>query len=171
MKAKIGLIAKDRFVKENYDPIIQNAFEEVVFKTVPHMYILAMEEYIDGYYFDVVFNDMADYNDGLVYYLIPLEIIPYIKHYSGYVAICRHDLIFDVVLQYDDVIVEGETLRVPSNVIKMLPCCSTRYDEEAVMVLDAVIENWNVSNPDKAINFQYMFQNLGDFMNFRNGQI
>ena len=168
MKAKIGLIAKDRFVKENYDPVIQNAFEEVAFKTLPYMYLLAMDKYIDGYDFDVVFNDVADYNDGLVYYLIPLEIMPYIKHYSGYVAICRHDLAFDVVLQYDEVIVEGETLRVPSNVIKMLPCCSTYYNPEAVQVLEAIIENWNVSNPTKQINFQFMFNTYGEFQNFVN---
>ena len=67
--------------------------------------------------------------------------------------------------------VEGVDVLVPSNQIKMIPCNCTHWSDEGLMVLEAVIENWNTSVPNKQINFQYAFESFDLFKQFRDEQI
>ncbi len=105
------------------------------------------------------------------YFLIPLDLVPNIAHYAGFVYQTFPELIFDVVLQSQTITVEGTDVSVPSNQVKLIPCCCTHWTDEGLMLLDAVIENWNTSVPNKTINFQYSFESFDLFKAFRDEQI
>ena len=113
---------------------------------------------------DLTFTDPSNH----VYYIIPLEIVGRIKQYSGYVMKTYPELIFDVTLASEEIVVENTTIVIPKNQIRMLPCSSRYYSPEAVQLLDAIIELWNYDNPEKQINFQYMFNSYAELMAFIN---
>ena len=113
---------------------------------------------------EFIYTDASNH----VYYIIPLEIIGRIKQYSGYVIKTYPELIFDVTLASEEIVIESTTLIIPRNQIWMLPCSSRYYTNEAVQLLDAIIELWNVDNPDKQVNFQYKFNSYAELMAFIN---
>ena len=100
------------------------------------------------------------------YFLIPIELIPQIKHYSEWVKMTYPDLVFDVTLMKDEVVVKGTTFNIPSSTLKMIPCSVTRWVDEGVQLLDAVVENWNYSVPSKQINFEVKFESYAELMEF-----
>ncbi len=105
------------------------------------------------------------------YFLIPLDLVPNIAHYAGFVKETFSELIFDVILDKQTISVEGVDIEVPTNQVKLIPCNCTHWTEEGLMLLDAVIENWNTSNPNKVINFQVKFESFEEFKTFRDGHI
>jgi len=109
-----------------------------------------------------------EYSDPLnyKYFLIPIELIPQIKHYSEWVKMTYPDLVFDVTLTKDEVVVEGTTFNIPSSTLKMIPCSVTRWVDEGVQLLDAIVENWNYSVPSKQINFDVKFESYSELMEF-----
>ena len=113
------------------------------------------------------------YDDSLnyKYFLIPTELIPNISHYAGFVKKAYPDMIFSVVLSNEDLVVENEAIKVVTSSLSMIPCAVTRWTEEGLMVLDAVIENWNISVPSKAINFNVKFESYNELMSFRDANI
>ena len=100
------------------------------------------------------------------YFLIPIELVPQIKHYSEWVKMTYPDLVFDVTLTKDEVVVEGTTFNIPSSTLKMIPCSVTRWVDEGVQLLDAIVENWNYSVPSKQINFDVKFESYSELMEF-----
>ena len=105
------------------------------------------------------------------YFLIPLDLVPYISHYADFVKEAYPELIFDVVVESRAIEVEGTSVIIPHKQIKVIPCSCTHWSDEGLELLDAVIENWNVTYPDKQINFQVAFESFEEFENFRNEQI
>ena len=105
------------------------------------------------------------------YFLIPLDLVPYISHYSDFVKEAYPELIFDVVVENRTIEVEGVDVLIPHKQIKVIPCSCTRWTDEGVDLLDAIVENWNVTYPDKQIDFQVAFESFEEFENFRNEQI
>ena len=100
------------------------------------------------------------------YFLIPTELIPNISHYAGFVKKAYPDMIFSVVLSNEDLVVENEAIKVVTSSLSMIPCAVTRWTDEGLMVLDAVIENWNISVPSKIINFDVKFESYNELMAF-----
>ena len=80
-------------------------------------------------------------------------------------------MMFSVILNSEDLVVENETIKVVTNTLSMIPCAVTRWTDEGLMVLDAVVENWNHTVPSKAINFDVKFESYNDLMAFRNANI
>lgn len=113
---------------------------------------------------DFVYTDLSNH----VYYILPLEIVGRIKQYSGYVMKTYPELIFDVTLASEEIVVESTTLIIPRNQIRMLPCSSRYFADDAVPLLDAIIELWNYDNPTKQVNFQYKFNSYAELMAFIN---
>lgn len=105
------------------------------------------------------------------YFLIPLDLVPYISHYSDFVKEAYPELIFDIIVENRTLQVEGADVVIPHKQIKVIPCSCTRWSDEGLELLDAVIENWNVTYPDKQINFQVAFESFEEFENFRNEHI
>ena len=105
------------------------------------------------------------------YFLIPLDLVPNIAHYADFVKETFPELIFDVILDKQVITVEGVNVEVPVNQVKMIPCNCTRWTEEGLQLLDAVIENWNTSNPTKLITFQVKFESYEEFKVFRDGHV
>lgn len=105
------------------------------------------------------------------YFLIPLDLVPNIAHYAGFVKDTFPELIFDVILDKQDITVEGVNVEVPVNQVKMIPCNCTRWTDEGLQLLDAVIENWNTTHPNKLINFQVKFESYDEFKVFRDGHV
>jgi hypothetical protein len=111
------------------------------------------------------------YENEYKYFLIPLDLVPNIAHYAGFVYQTFPELIFDVVLERQTITVEGVDVDVPVNQIKMIPCNCTHWSDEGVQLLEAVTENWNTSVPNKTINFPVAFESFDLFKAFRDEQI
>lgn len=111
-----------------------------------------------------------EYDDPLnyKYFLIPTELISNIKHYAGFVKKAYPELMFSVILNSEDLVVENETIKVVTNTLSMIPCSVTRWTDEGLMVLDAVVENWNHTVPSKLISFNVKFESYNELMAFRN---
>jgi len=105
------------------------------------------------------------------YFLIPVELVPNIAHYADFVKETFPELIFDVVLDRQTIPVEGVNVEVPTNQVKMIPCNCTRWTEEGLALLDAVIENWNTTYPTKLIDFQVKFESYEEFKAFRDEHV
>ena len=100
------------------------------------------------------------------FFILPLDLIPQIAHYSDWVKEAYPEKIFDVVLDKKEVIVEGQSVTIPTNILKMIPCGITKFNEEGEMLLEAVIENWNTQIPSKRIDFGVKFYKLDDLNAF-----
>lgn len=100
------------------------------------------------------------------YFILPLDLVPAIKHYSDWVKEAYPEKIFDVVLASDEIEVEGQMVTVPTNILKMIPCGITAFNEEGEILLEAVIESWNTQAPNKAIDFNVKFYSLTELDNF-----
>lgn len=100
------------------------------------------------------------------YFILPLDLVPAIKHYSDWVKEAYPEKIFDVVLGIEEIEVEGQMVTVPTNILKMIPCGITAFNPEGEMLLEAVIESWNTQAPNKAIDFNVKFYSLTELDNF-----
>ena len=100
------------------------------------------------------------------YFILPLDLIPQIAHYAGWVKEAYPEKIFDVVLNTEEIEVEGQMVSVPTNIIKMIPCGITAFNAEGEMLLEAVIESWNTQVPSKAIDFNVKFYTLSELTQF-----
>jgi hypothetical protein len=100
------------------------------------------------------------------FFIIPLDIVSQIKHYSAWVKEAYPEKIFDVVLNSEEIDVEGQMITVPTNVLKMIPCGITRFNEDGELLLEAVIEYWNSLVPSKAIDFNVKFYSLSELTQF-----
>jgi len=106
------------------------------------------------------------------FFILPLDLVPQIAHYSGWVKEAYPERIFDVVLNSEDIEVEGQMVTVPTNILKMIPCGITHFNPEGEMLLDAVIESWNTEAPGKRIDFNVKFYKLDDLNAFiENGKV
>ena len=159
---KIGVIKSANFNHENYSEIVRNSFTDIKVGTGSYKMLFAFSEYVDGYTFDKVFNtheelELWKLEYEYKYFLIPLDLVSNISHYAGFVYQTFPNLIFDVVLEKTTITVEGVDVEIPVNQVKLIPCNCTHWTDEGLQLLDAVIENWNTSYPEKEINFQYAF--------------
>lgn len=100
------------------------------------------------------------------YFILPLDLVPQIAHYSAWVKEAYPEKIFDVVLNTEEIEVEGQMVSVPTSIIKMIPCGITAFNAEGEMLLEAVIESWNTQVPSKAINFNVKFYSLSELTQF-----
>jgi len=177
---KLGLIQASKFNSENYHELVRSSFKQVELLGNSYYKLFAFNQYIDGYDFDYVFNSEEElqawlqdeqYPPLFKYFLIPVEIVPTIKQYAGFVNKSYPDLIFDYTLQQDEVEVEGETVTVPTSVIKMLPCNCTKWTSQGLAVLDKVIKEYNQVYPTKQIDFQVKFETWLEFKAFRDNYL
>lgn len=113
---------------------------------------------------DFEYQDATNYK----YFLIPTELVANIKHYAGFVKDAYPELMFDVVLSSESIPVEEKTIRVVTNSLSVIPCAVTRWTDEGLMVLDAVVENWNYNVPSKRITFDVKFESYSELIAFRN---
>ena len=173
---KIGVIKTENFIPENYSGVIVNAFEDIEVGEDMYKKLFAFSQYIEGYVFETVFDTQEAFELWRLeyeykYFLIPLDLVPNIAHYAGFVYQTFPELIFDVVLERQTITVEGVDVDVPVNQIKMIPCNCTHWSDEGVQLLEAVTENWNTSVPNKVINFPVAFESFDLFKAFRDEQI
>jgi len=180
MIPKIGIIKTENFDPLNYSEVVRGAFEDVELTGIEYKKLFAFDTYIDTYPFDYVFDTEEEFQNWInneqypplyKYFLIPLDLVPNIAHYAGFVYQTFPELIFDVVLESQTITVEGVDVIVPSNQIKLIPCNCTHWSEEGLMLLEAVIENWNTAVPNKTINFPIKFESFDLFKSFRDEQI
>jgi hypothetical protein len=67
MQTTIGVIEKSKFVKSNYDPLLQESFSEILHRNTPYMYVHTFEHYTTNAPFDHVFASTEEYEAWLVY--------------------------------------------------------------------------------------------------------
>lgn len=115
---------------------------------------------------DLVTGEWISTLPNYSYFILPLDIVSQIKHYSAWVKEAYPEKIFDVVLNTEEIEVEGQMVTVPTNIIKMIPCGITAFNAEGEMLLEAVIESWNTQGPGKAINFNVKFYSLSELTQF-----
>ncbi len=172
---KIGLIQAQKYNPDNYQEIVKDKFQDIELLGNSYKKLFAFNQYIDGYDFDYVFNSEDElqawlqdeqYPPLFKYFLMPVEIIPAVKQYAGFVYQSFPEFIFDYIKETDTVEVEGVEIQVPTNSIKLIPCNCTRWTDEGIMMLDAVIENWNVTYPNKVIDFQVKFETYKELKAF-----
>ena len=153
----------------------QSDFRDVTVEYINYKVVFSFDSYFaDPVFrskFDFVFNNEADYQTWertgqYSYFIIPLDIVSQIKHYSAWVKEAYPEKIFDVVLNTEEIEVEGQMVTVPTNIIKMIPCGITAFNAEGEMLLDAVIESWNTQVPSKAIDFNVKFYSLSELNQF-----
>ena len=170
MKAKIGIIKAVNFNPENYSEVVRNSFTNLLHDGVEYKQLSAMEHYFNEH-FEQVFEDQKSFEKWLTpgqysFFILPLDLVPSIKHYSDWVKEAYPEKIFDVVLASEEIEVEGQMVTVPTNIVKMIPCGITAFNPEGEMLLDAVIESWNTQAPNKAIDFNVKFYSLTELDNF-----
>lgn len=164
MKTKIGVTTKNIAEFEDY---LQNDFEQITRCYVTYNKLFAFENHIDGR-FELQFDTIEEYDAWLVsfvYFLIPSDIVPQIAHYSGFAKEALFDKAFNVKVNEVETIVEGQTLMSPL-FINYIPCSCTHWTEDGLMLLDAIIENWNNSNPLKQIKEPFKFESYKDLESF-----
>ena len=105
------------------------------------------------------------------YFLIPTDFVQYISHYSGWVKEVLLDLRFDIVCEQTEVVVEGNSIVMPTSVVSVIPCSVTYFNEEGLAILEAVIGSWNNQNANKIIGIPYTFERYTDLITFRNEHI
>ena len=180
MTPKIGIIKTSSFNILDYPEVIRDAFEDIELLGITHKKLFAFEDYINGYPFDYVFDTEEEFQTWInneqypplyKYFLIPLDLVPQIGHYSGFVKQTFPELIFDVILESQTIPVEGIDVVVPSNQVKLIPCNCTHWSVEGLQLLDAVIQNWNTAVPNKTINFPVKFESFVLFTQFRDSNI
>ena len=111
-------------------------------------------------------NEKADYK----YFLIPSDLVPQIGHYAGFVKEALFHLAFNVKAASVDAVVEGEAVESPL-FINFIPCSCTHWTEEGLQLLDAVVENWNITYPHKTMREPYKFESYNDLITFRNANL
>ena len=173
---KTAFIKLENFIAENYSEVVRDSFEDVLVGGIEYKKLHAFSKYIDTYLFEKIFETSEDVEIWILeyeykYFLIPLDLVPNISQYAGFVYQTFPDLIFDVVLENQIITVEGVDVEIPINQIKMIPCNCTKWTEEGVTLLDAVIENWNTTYPNKTINFPVKFESFDLFKAFRNEHV
>ncbi len=153
----------------------ESDFYDVIVENIAYKRVYTFDKYFaDPIFrakFDFVFENEADYQTWertgqYSYFVLPLDLIPQIAHYSGWVKEAYPEKIFDVVLTSDEIEVEGQMVTVPTNILKMIPCGITAFNPEGEMLLEAVIESWNTQAPNKAIDFNVKFYSLTELDNF-----
>lgn len=107
--------------------------------------------------------------EGYRYFLIPSDMVPQISVYSDFVKESLFHLAFNVHINDINTIVEGIEYKSPLY-INFIPCSCTRWTDEGLLLLDAVVENWNHSNPLKQITFSVKFESYNEFIEFRNSK-
>ena len=111
-------------------------------------------------------NDKSAYK----YFLIPSDMVPAISHYAGFVKEALFHLAFNVKCNEVDVIVEGESVKIPLR-INQIPCSCTHWTDEGLQLLEACVENWNTSNPLKQMVEPYKFESYNELIAFRDGRV
>lgn len=101
------------------------------------------------------------------YFLIPSDFVPNIGNYSGFVKEAHFHLSFNVRVNEVATVVEGIDVSSPL-FINFIPCSCTRWTDEGLQLLEAVIDYWNSSNPLKQITFEVKFESYNDLITFRN---
>ena len=96
---KIGLIQSANFNPDNYSEIVINRFTDIEVGADSYKMLFAFSEYIDGYPFDKIFDTHEELELWKLeyewkYFLIPLDLVPAIAHYSGFVKQTFPELIF-----------------------------------------------------------------------------
>lgn len=114
---------------------------------------------IDGIWVD----EKADYK----YFLIPSDMVSQIANYAGFVKEALFELSFNVKVNEIPTIVEGEEVKSPL-FINFIPCSCTRWTDEGLQLLDAVIDYWNSANVMKQIGFDVKFESYNELIAFRN---
>ena len=170
MVAKIYIIQASDFIPENYSEVIRDKFTDEVYEGIEYKQIFTFEHHIhtnEGLFFDTQ-EDFQNWKNQheYDYFILPLDLVPSIKHYASWVKETYPDKIFDVVLGADEIEVEGQMVSVPTNILKMIPCGITAFNPEGEMLLEAVIESWNTQVPSKAINFNVKFYSLSELTQF-----
>jgi hypothetical protein len=165
------IIKSNQFNPENYSEIIRDGFTQITRMGVDYMTVFTFDKYCEGVPFDFLFDNTEEYErwiyEGeLKYFIIPLDLVPQIAHYADWVKEAYPDKIFDVVLDKKEVIVEGQPVTIPTNILKMIPCGIAHFNAEGEMLLDAVIESWNTQVPSKRIDFGVKFYNLHELETF-----
>lgn len=153
----------------------QSDFRDVTVENINYKVVFSFQSYFEDETFrakfDFVFDNESDYQTWerigqYSYFIIPLDIVSQIKHYSAWVKEAYPEKIFDVVLNTEEIEVEGQVVTVPTNIIKMIPCGITAFNPEGEMLLEAVIESWNTQVPSKAIDFNVKFYSLSELTQF-----
>lgn len=153
----------------------QSDFRDVTVENINYKVVFSFPSYFEDETFrtkfDFIFDNEVDYLKWerigqYSYFIIPLDIVSQIKHYSAWVKEAFPKKIFDVVLNTEEIEVEGKMVTVPTNILKMIPCGITAFNEEGEMLLEAVIESWNTQVPSKAIDFNVKFYSLTELDNF-----
>lgn len=107
---------------------------------------------------------------GYKYFLIPSDLVPHIAHYAGFVKEALFHLAFNVQANDVDAIVEGEAVKSPL-FINQIPCSCTHWTDEGLMLLDAVVENWDTTYPHKPMREPYKFESYNELIAFRNANL
>lgn len=107
---------------------------------------------------------------GYKYFLIPSDLVPQISHYAGFVKEALFYLSFNVKAASVDAVVEGVDVESPLY-INHIPCSCTHWTEEGLMLLDAIIENWDTTYPNKPLREPYKFESYNELIAFRNACI
>lgn len=173
---KTAFIKTENFVVGNYSEIVRNSFEDVTVGGVEYKKLHTFSQYTDTYTFDKVFDTDEEVQKWILeyeykYFLIPLDLVPQISQHAGFVLKTFPELIFDIVLDIQVITVEGVDVDIPINQLKMIPCNCTKWTQEGLDMLDYVINEWNINNPNKAINFQVKFESFDLFKSFRDEQV
>ena len=150
-------------------------FRDVTVENINYKVVYSFDSYFTDPVFRSKFDFVFDNEDNFQtwertgqysYFIIPLDIVSQIKHYSAWIKEAYPEKIFDVVLNTEEIEVEGQMIQVPTNIIKMIPCGITAFNAEGEMLLDAVIESWNTQVPSKAIDFNVKFYSLSELTQF-----
>jgi len=169
MITKIGVTTKSI---EQFEAYLQTDFKQIERAGVNYNYLLAFENHINER-FELQFETKEEYEEWLVdfvYFIIPTDFVGYIEHYAGFVKEALIDKRFDIVCATADIEVEGKLITVPTSIVNVIPCSVTRWTDEGLAVLDAVIGSWNNQNPTKAIDMPYKFESYTELETFINIQ-
>ena len=99
------------------------------------------------------------------YFLIPSDMVSQIAHYSGFVKEAMFHKSFNVKVSEIETTVEGQAVMSPL-FINYIPCSCTHWTDEGLQLLEAVVENWNVSNDLKKMIEPYKFESYAELEAF-----
>lgn len=124
----------------------------------------------EGTQWRFVDGQWIDEKEGYKYFLIPSDLVPHIAHYAGFVKEALFHLAFNVKAASVGAVVEGEEVESPLY-INHIPCSCTHWTEEGLMLLEAIIENWDTTYPNKPLREPYKFESYNELIAFRNANL
>lgn len=148
---------------------LQADFSQVTRGGITYNKLFAFAEHIDER-FERAFaseEELQEWLTDFVYFIVPTDYVPFIKHYRSVVQEAYPHLAFNIVCRTETINIAGADTVVPASVVNVLPGSAAYFDEAGIAIIDSIISSWNAKNPAKMIPQPYRFDTYRELIAYR----